>query len=210
MSNGQSIMGPAAVRDAIFRRLKRYKRIHWKSFLLCGHDLDNIPAVETAAEIRLLQEGEEQVLLTVGPLKLADITERLQAGDLCYVAIEEQRFAAYLWVKIQGRHDLVVTGKMLEIRAKECWLYTAWVAEWARKRGLYSALMTHALQDVALRGFNKAWNEVTPNNHKAIHALSRTGWKLNHRFRVIGLGPHVATMRFDEHFRERAGELLKK
>ena len=144
------------------------------------------------------------------PLKtLADITERLQAGDLCYIAIEEARFAAYLWVRTQGRHDLVVSGKLLDVRAKECWVYTVWVTEWARKRGLYTAMIAHALQDMALRGFSKAWNEVETNNRNAIRVLSRTGWKLNHRFRIIGLGPYVATIRFDERFRERAGKLLE-
>jgi ribosomal protein S18 acetylase RimI-like enzyme len=210
MSKDHSIMSFTAFRAAVLRRLKRYKHIYWKSYLLCGHDLKNVPVIETAAEIRLLQPGEEQALLSVGPLKLGHITERLRDGDLCYVAIMDRRFAAYLWVKTQGRHDLVVIGKMLEVRASECWLYTAWVAEWARKRGLYSAMMTHALQDLALRGFNKAWNEVATDNHNAIRALNRTGWKLNHRFRVIGLGPHMATMGFDKHFRKRAGKLLEE
>jgi ribosomal protein S18 acetylase RimI-like enzyme len=188
--------------------LRRYKYVYWSKYQLCEHDLTLLPAMDSAAATRLLQRGEEALLPDVGPLPLADVRERLQQGDSCYVGLVDGRLAGYLWIKTQGQHNLMVTDRMLAIQPRECWLYTAWVAEWARGRKLYRAMLVHALHDLAKQGYDRIWAEVALKNAAGRRPLQQTGWKLNHQFLTVGWGPHVALPGFDMAFRKRPSRPL--
>ncbi len=158
--------------------------------LLYHHPLDPLPAIESApgCRIALLDPAEQDLLLQIEAVDLAQVAGRLQSGQTCYVGSADGQPAHYSWVQCAGRHPVQATGRTVSIRPGEFWIYSCFTAAWARGRHLYPAVLARILHDYRKRGAAHAWIYVAEPNLASRKGIERAGFRLARKLRAVWLG----------------------
>ena len=139
--------GARAVGFRLLQRLHPVLHLHPEWFLVMGYGLDpSGPAAGTVAGVTILRGTDPAALVGLGhPEDL--IRGRLERGDLCVAAVDDEGLAGFVWYR-RGIYD--EQGILFEMAPHEAWGYDLMVAERRRGQGL-SAVLVRAAGDVLRR-----------------------------------------------------------
>jgi RimJ/RimL family protein N-acetyltransferase len=109
-------------------------------------------------------------------------------GDRCYGGFVDGRLAHYTWLQTSGRHHIAFAGRTLAVQPGEPWIYHARTAEWARRRGLLSAVLRAILADCRRQGSVRAWCYAVSENFASQRVFLGAGCVFDRSLRSLRFG----------------------
>jgi hypothetical protein len=159
--------------------------------LLYEHRLDGleVEAGPQNLEIRALTPETISSLEGAWPFRPGEVRERLLTGQGCYVGLIDGRIAHFSWVQTADAHEIATAGRSSVIRDGELWIYHCRTFDWARRKGVYEAVLHKILRDHRQRGFQRALIYTTADNVASQRGILRAGFKPVANFRALEVGP---------------------
>lgn len=160
------------------------------------HDLGRpIPAVRTAADVRIMQatESDVQELATLvarryGPTPIgpyarlgirATIVHRLRRGLRCFVArTATGEIVHYNWIAVGREETLGPVGASILLRDGEAYCSDAYTVETWRGRSIHTTVLRAMLVWLHQAGYRKAYTDVGTDNKSSWKAHERLGWTM--------------------------------
>jgi ribosomal protein S18 acetylase RimI-like enzyme len=148
----------------------------------------HVPAPEVIVSIR--QAGLEDLALLetiVPPLRVKRLAKKMQAGEICFVAIKEQRAVAYVLAGFANTPSTEDTR--IELDPKEAYLWAAYVLPPYRRQGVLRAVnlsLCRLLQD---DGYESVVLQVDRHNEASLGHCYKMGYSVTDRLtflRILG------------------------
>jgi hypothetical protein len=129
-------------------------------------------------------------LLEIGPFEVGDGLQRLERGDLCYVAFLGGRLAHYSWVQRSGTHPITEAGMSVPIESGDFWIYHCRTVEWARGNGIYPATLERIVDDHFGAGYRTARIYTARKNIASQKGILLAGFDLVETQDAFRVGTH--------------------
>jgi GNAT superfamily N-acetyltransferase len=160
-----------------------------KYFLLSGETIVCNSVAETTAEIIVLSEKTSIAEKDIG-IEQKEVGRRFQAGDLCFLALEGDRFLGMVWGHM-GDIYIKGAGKKLAVGSQGVYLYGIFTVPEARRRNIFNSLKKRFFQHYQKEGANRFLALVYPGNDIMLRALGKIGFTTHSiltyaRFHKIG------------------------
>jgi RimJ/RimL family protein N-acetyltransferase len=148
--------------------------------------------VKSAANVEweLLSPEGLDVLSEIGWFDAKEGLQRLQRGDLCYVASCDGRMAHYSWVQRSGSHPITEAGLIVPVQSGEFWIYDCLTVEWARGKWIYPEALERIVNDHFRAGYGTAWIYTSRRNVPSQKGILRAGFGRVAMLRALRVGCH--------------------
>jgi len=148
----------------------------------------HVPAPEVAVRIRRTTLDDLALLETiVPPLRVKRLATKMRAGEICFVAIKEQRAVAYVLASFANTPSTEDTR--IELGPKEAYLWAAYVLPPYRRQGVLRAVnlsLCRLLQD---DGYESVILQVDGHNEASLGHCYKMGYWVTDRvtfLRILG------------------------
>ena len=150
------------------------------------------PTVKSAANVEweLLSPGALDVLSGIDRFDAKVGLQRLQRGDLCYVASCNGRLAHYSWVQRSGSHPIAEAGLIVPVQSGEFWIYNCFTLEWARGKWIYPETLDRIVNDHFRAGYGTAWIYTSRRNVPSQRGILRAGFGQVATLPTLRVGSH--------------------
>ena len=137
-----------------------------------------VPIVEPSVPVTFRQLTSD-VLPDLATSILGNVTAetlgRLNAGKHCYTAWFEDRLAAYGWVSFVEEH-IGELNLRVHLLPGEVYIWDCATASEDRGKHIYSALLSHMIQELWAQGFCRAWIGADRANVISQKGMARAGF----------------------------------
>jgi GNAT superfamily N-acetyltransferase len=150
-----------------------------------------------AVRTDLLGKGDVDAYLAFRPESdRAGLINRLDSGQLCFVAWHAGQIVSACWTAVRPTH-IPFLDCDTELAPGEVYLYERFTAQAYRGQRLAHAVRTYQLRYLRNAGYRRAIGAIVPENRRAVLESRRGG------FRPVGLMGRIKIGPWQRHFRRR-------
>ncbi len=163
----------------ILRFIKRliFERAH---MLIFERDVNDTPAIiEYKTNVAISQvsdAGLDTLMRGKRPIHKAVILERLNNGDICFVAKKDDRICGYAWVRGISYYFPEVYYKV-DADEQSIWIYDELVFEEERGKRIQQQILHEIFGYCKSKGYKKVYVGILSDNDSSLRAHSRFGFK---------------------------------
>jgi len=148
----------------------------------------HIPAPKVAVTIRQATLDDLPLLETiVPPLRVRRFAKKMQAGEICFVAIQEQRVVGYCFGGFANTSS--TEDAQLKLGPKEAYAWAGYVLPPYRRQGVWGAVHLALCRLQQEKGYETCVGLVDGRNRAALGALEKIGFRATDRvtyLRILG------------------------
>jgi GNAT superfamily N-acetyltransferase len=144
---------------------------------------------ELPVEFGVLDAGMIDEYLAARPgVDRGDIESLLRAGRMCFLVRHDGRIVSSCWASTESCHSSYL-GREIVLEEGDVYFNDAWTAPAMRGHGLAHALCLRQLRYFRDRGFRRAIRGTVPENHSALRAHRKSGFRPIALLARLRLGP---------------------
>jgi len=164
--------------------------------LLYQHKFIQIPQIKPglSCDLEQLKIKEISCLIAIrnlSPFKIEQFQQRLERGDICYVASHDGQPVHFSWLQTEGTHPISPAGRSWPIKPGEAWIYDCRTADWAQRQGIYPFVLTHILRNLKAESFSCAWIYTSTDNIASQKGINKAGFQLKNHLYCIEFAGRV-------------------
>ena len=148
----------------------------------------HIPAPRAAVTVREATLDDLALLETIVPrLRLSRIVKKMQTGEICFVAIQDQRVVGYVFGGFANTPS--TEDAQLKLGPKEAYAWGGYVLPQYRRQGVWGAVHLALCRRQQEDGYESCFGLVDRHNRAALGALQKIGFHVPGRvtlLRVLG------------------------
>lgn len=140
----------------------------------------DLPVPEVDLTIRQATLDDLALLGTIfPPLRLKRIARKLQAGEKCVIAIQEQKAIAYVFAAFAGNPS--TTEVQLDLGPGEAYIWAGYALPAFRRLGVVRAINLHLCRLLQKEGYEKTVLLVDASNKVSLGHCKKTGYRITDR-----------------------------
>jgi GNAT superfamily N-acetyltransferase len=176
--------------------LRRTLSIDWQKTILFERSLaEPIKEVIPRIKVNIRQATIDDLVKLkdmVDTEKYTRFQQRLDQGNICFLALDEDKVAAFSWISF---HNEYLTESRIEVKLKdkEAYFFDTFVDPVYRNNGLQAAMIPARLKYLRELGFEKVIGLVDDDNSYSLKALASAGYKpkkVSTLIKIFGLKIH--------------------
>jgi len=148
----------------------------------------HVPAPRVPVSIRQVTLDDLALLETIlPPLRVKRLAKKMEAGEVCCVAIREQRAIAYVFAGFANTPSTKDTR--LELGPKEAYLWAGYVLPQYRRQGVVRAVNLSLCRLLQEKGYETAVLQVDERNKASLGHCYKMGYQVTDRvtyLRILG------------------------
>lgn len=133
------------------------------------------PVIPTVFQ-RVGLESLNELSAAMGPGTIDEIRQRFTRGRACWAAWVEGVISAYGWASF-NEETIGELNLRLDLPPGEVYIWDCATLPVFRRQGLYSALLSAMLDQLAADGVNRAWIGANLDNEPSQRGIDRTGFR---------------------------------
>jgi GNAT superfamily N-acetyltransferase len=106
----------------------------------------------------------------------SDVQQRFASGRRCYGVLIEGNLAAYGWVTFEEEH-IGEMGLCIHLVPGEAYIWDCATTPLYRRRGLYTALLAHIIDEMRVEGLCRVWIGADGDNLPSQKGIARAGFQ---------------------------------
>ncbi len=121
----------------------------------------------------LYQDDSEKIYQTTY-LKKRALSERLEQGDRCFAALENDKIASFFWSHF-GYKDFNEIHWSIYLSGDEAWFYNAITQKFFRGKNLYPNIICYMARKLSGEDFKRAFIDIDERNTSSIRGVEKAG-----------------------------------
>jgi len=147
-----------------------------------------IPAVGVAVTMRQATVDDLPLLETiVPPLRVRRLAKKMRAGEICFVAIQEERVMGYVFAGFANTPS--TEDAQLELGPKEAYCWAGYALPQYRRQGVVGAINLSLCRLLREKGYESVFLQVDRGNRAALGHCYKMGYRVTEQvsyLRVLG------------------------
>lgn len=140
----------------------------------------DVPAPQVSVDIRQADLGDLALLETImPPLRVKRVAKKMQAGEICFVAVKGERAIAYVFAGLAGTPS--TRDAHLQLRPEDAYLWAGYTLPQYRRQGVVKAVNLSLCRYLQEKGYQNVILLVDDHNVASLGHCYKMGYRVTDR-----------------------------